>query len=1565
MYIRPFFKLILITLLLGLLSACSGSDSKHPSGKAVFKNLSTGNSATDYAITKDNDDQANPRTVYLPDKQLYFVVWEDYKNRNKSGADIYGQFLDNSGTLCSNTPILISKDTTGTYSVEATTKALLGNQTAPDVAYKQDITDTTKSKLVVVWQDTNSAASGDGGYVGYAEISNLPDYTSCGTAATVSDVEYINYNPSKTAVKIESGTKNNAVFAQYSTSGITSNFGSTSNTPILPGTFNLKYGSEVIYADDGSGQLLGLSGGSINYSTGKIAIFRPSQISAAIGNHDVFLDATYQYYDTTGTSSRGDKLLSRKSPRISYDSIRDEFWVAWIESRDLIGFSFARCWGIPVGGEFGDSSFIGYSRLDGSTTPISPKANVFNVTGADVLRNESNGSTGTNRLISFSVDSANQQTYVYEFFKEISSVSIASDNTSPETLFVWEGKSDTAQLVCVNNNSSGTVTALWSITGADKIPKGPVGPTNSHIFGLFEKEILLPATYAKWIDKSTIKEAYASNPSVAVDTTSVPRKFLVAWEDNRDDATFTKVYGQLINSGGGLYNTNRLISYQNSVKAGNGTNSDNDDIIKNSRQTRPVITYDSFTQRFFVAWQDERNSSVSTGNIDLYGQFVNLDGSLSGANYALSTAPSNTLAPAVAYNPLFKQFLAVWKDSRNQSTTSSDIYAQRFTPGQPQMTLLNNSPVSPLTPAILNFGQVTAGTSSYKSILVRNTGDVDLVLQGITTSPAAPFSITPTTGGRLAPGAETTYTITYAPTASKTDNSSFIMSSDAGTQTVALSGSGVVPSLTGSVAALSFPSVDVNQTTSLPFVVSNNGLVDVTINGFSGLSAPFTVTDALNKPISQLTLAAGKSETYLLNFTPTLYGSFTGNVALVTSPQLTTPVTLTLAGTGLQAILALDQAILAFGNVNIGSSLDLLLTLSNTGNKPMTVSSISVSGAGYSFTPTVFSNISTNKILTNVHFAPTSLADYNSTMTVNTSGGNQTVSLTGKGVAGIASVSTTALDFGVVTLGSTPTKTITLTNTGEASLTVASVTDPADTSFTVISNNLPATLLKGTSVTITVQYTASTLATTNTSSMTIKTNAINGDIAIGLQGGVHGLSIASIPTTTIVKGTTSFSLGLSATGGSAPYAWTIIGGALPTGLTLNANTGIISGSPSSVGAYDFVVQVKDFANLTATRLFSIVVNDPATTVSGAVTFTLQIPTNPLTYTLPISYFQYGSVLKNSASTQILIVNNNTSRDISITSASIADSTYATNFAVPLNIAAGAKTSISVAFSPKDTSMHNSTLILRDLDGSSYTLPLYGSGATAVASLGASSPAPGKIASISSSSIPVTSPIITSSAKPATFTPSDAVAVRIENITANSAAQISVTFQTLPTSPVFYKIVNSVWKPLTNYTLTGNTLTFTLTDNDGVFDADITPGVIQDPLVVGYTSQQTTPTTTTSSNVAPAASAKKSGCFIATAAYGSYLDPHVMVLRHFRDDVLLQSTAGTAFVDFYYRYSPPVADFIAQHAALRMVMRLALTPLIFAVKYPLLAALLFVFAGAWLFRSKVFSARKNVEIVQAG
>jgi len=321
-----------------------------------------------------------------------------------------------------------------------------------------------------------------------------------------------------------------------------------------------------------------------------------------------------------------------------------------------------------------------------------------------------------------------------------------------------------------------------------------------------------------WIDLSNTSTG--TNPALAVDEASTPRKFLVAWEDMRDGAN-TKVYGQLINSGGGLYNQNRILSYQDS--AGTGTN---DSVIVNSRQTRPTVSYDAVNQRYFVMWQDERNSSTSAANIDLYGQFVNLDGSLSGANYSISSNPSNQLAPAIAYDPLLKQFLAVWKDARNinpPGTTASDIYGQLFNIGQPQLTLLTaTTPAAQLIPAVHDFGAVNTGTTVTWSFVVKNTGDAALTINPITQQPGNPFSIAPTNAATLAPGSSATYTVTYLPTASGTYNSAFTLTSNGGNQVVALSATGVGlnPLSITSPSAASFPDAPTSGPYSVQMVAA-------------------------------------------------------------------------------------------------------------------------------------------------------------------------------------------------------------------------------------------------------------------------------------------------------------------------------------------------------------------------------------------------------------------------------------------------------------------------------------------------------------------------------------------------------------------------------------------------------------------------------------------------------------------------------------------------------------------------------------------------------------------------
>jgi hypothetical protein len=76
-----------------------------------------------------------------------------------------------------------------------------------------------------------------------------------------------------------------------------------------------------------------------------------------------------------------------------------------------------------------------------------------------------------------------------------------------------------------------------------------------------------------------------------------------------------------------------------------------------------------------------------------------------------------------------------------------------------------------------------------------------------------------------------------------------------------------------------------------------------------------------------------------------------------------------------------------------------------------------------------------------------------------------------------------------------------------------------------------------------------------------------------------------------------------------------------------------------------------------------------------------------------------------------------------------------------------------------------------------------------------------------------------------------------------------------------------------------------------------------------------------------------GCFIATAAYGTDTAGQLDVLRAFRDTTLLQTSLGTKLVSFYYRTSPPIADFISRHEVLRTMVRVGfIDPLVRALSW---------------------------------
>jgi Putative Ig domain len=92
-------------------------------------------------------------------------------------------------------------------------------------------------------------------------------------------------------------------------------------------------------------------------------------------------------------------------------------------------------------------------------------------------------------------------------------------------------------------------------------------------------------------------------------------------------------------------------------------------------------------------------------------------------------------------------------------------------------------------------------------------------------------------------------------------------------------------------------------------------------------------------------------------------------------------------------------------------------------------------------------------------------------------------------------------------------------------------------------------------------------------------------------------------TTSSLPGATegdAYSATLEAEGGTPPYTWSVTAGSLPAGLSLDASTGVISGTPTGSGTSDFTVQAEDTGDLTGTAPLSITVAASSSGVYGPV-----------------------------------------------------------------------------------------------------------------------------------------------------------------------------------------------------------------------------------------------------------------------------------------------------------------------------------------------------------------------------
>jgi hypothetical protein len=253
-----------------------------------------------------------------------------------------------------------------------------------------------------------------------------------------------------------------------------------------------------------------------------------------------------------------------------------------------------------------------------------------------------------------------------------------------------------------------------------------------------------------------------------------------------------------------------------------------------------------------------------------------------------------------------------------------------------------NAPVVALYPAGLDFGGQGVGTTSAPATFtVSNPSGAPLAISGVTVSGA--FTVSNDCPASLAPGSSCALSILFSPTAIGEASGVLTISDNAsgGSQTLPVHGIGIgEPAAAVSPGNLSFPPQNVGTASAGATVtLVNPGGTALSIASVSA-SGDFAESDTCVP-----SLAAGAQCTITVTFAPTAAGTRTGVLTIVDN-ALSSPQTVSLTGTGVaKPVAGLSASSLAFGNQGVNTtSSPQSLTLNNSGNAPLQISSIDVTG---------------------------------------------------------------------------------------------------------------------------------------------------------------------------------------------------------------------------------------------------------------------------------------------------------------------------------------------------------------------------------------------------------------------------------------------------------------------------------------------------------------------------------------------------------------------------------------------------------------------------------------------
>jgi len=514
----------------------------------------------------------------------------------------------------------------------------------------------------------------------------------------------------------------------------------------------------------------------------------------------------------------------------------------------------------------------------------------------------------------------------------------------------------------------------------------------------------------------------------------------------------------------------------------------------------------------------------NTGSADLAISQATLAGtefSMSGLSAALTVAAGASLDFTVSFQP------TTTGAASGSISISSNASSTPLTVSLTGTGVATSTPGISLTPSAVSFGKLAVKTSSSKTVTLSNTGTAALAISQATLTGTG-FSMSglsaPVT---VAAGATMNFTVSFQPTTTGAASGSISISSNASSTplTVSLTGTCVATSTPGislTPSAVSFGKLAVKTSSSKTVTLSNTGTAALAISqatltgtGFSmsGLSAPVTV-------------AAGATMNFTVSFQPTTTGAASGSIS-ISSNASSTPLTVSLTGTGVATPtpgISLTPSAVSFGKLAVKTSSSKTVTLSNTGTAALAISQATLTGTGFSMSGlsapvTVAAGATMNFT---VSFQPTTTGAASGSISIssNASSTPLAIGFTGTGVAVSApaiSVVPSTVSFGNLTVKTSASQTVKLSNTGTAALAIsqASITG---TGFSLSGLTAPLTVTAGASMNFTVSF-QPTATGAASGGISISSNAGNSPLTIPLTGtGVAAVLMLSASPASLVFG---------------------------------------------------------------------------------------------------------------------------------------------------------------------------------------------------------------------------------------------------------------------------------------------------------------------------------------------------------------------------------------------------------------------------------------------------------------